>query len=183
MRLAGVQVSFEKLNDFLNKHAYGIQYGKGKISYFARLSTNEEAEEARALEHKLFGDLNVQIDQAEKAPRINSEYNRILQWNLNKDPREYLSYVDTLRISPPLKPRPVVTLVYHVDFWLNEVPEEESLRSSLTAWLSPTSNSIDLFLNFPPSMIGQDFEVYRERLQIDCPVKIEGKYLRLRNEG
>lgn len=179
----GVESSFKKLNGFLNKHTYGIEYGKGKVCYFAWVRSYEEVDEAKILEQKLFNDLNPLLDQNQVVPQLFDDTRRILEWQLYEKASEYISYVDNLNISPVLSTKPVVKLVFQSVFWLNEVPQEESLKSSLTAWLSPSSNSIDLYLNFPPSLVGQDFKAYKERLQEDCPIKIEDKYLHLRSVG
>lgn len=181
MRMRGAQASFDVLRNFLNLHTYGIKYKNASITYFTWVDTEEKADEASALEQKLFDGLNSQIDHSKSdAPTITDFTRRILRWELSGSAENYLAYIDDLNVSQLLSPKPVVTLVFSVDFWLNETPRREDLKSSLIAWLSPTSNSVDFTLNFSPSLSGEGFDDYRVSLQKDCPVKLEDKYFYLR---
>lgn len=181
MRMRGAQASFDVLSNFLNVHAYGVKYKNVSITYFTWADTEEKVSEASALEQKLFNDLNSQIDQSKsRVPIVTDFTRRILKWDLSGKVEDYLAYIDNLKVSQLLTPKPVVTLVFSVDFWLNETPGEESLKSSLIAWLSVGSNTVDFTLNFPPSLGREQFDTYRLNLQKDCPVKLEDKYFYLR---
>ncbi|HSX33778.1 MAG TPA: hypothetical protein VLF91_05590 [Candidatus Saccharimonadales bacterium] len=178
MRSRGALAGFERLDQFLRLHGQDITYHRASLQYFVWVDDKQAIESATVLEGKLFADFGVQKKRPGRAGLFKKRrhYEELFKWPLTGDIQQHLAYIDRLGSLPDLHPRPPLTIVISADFWLKGAAATKTMRSHAIAWLSPTSNTVTLMLQFPQPETDDKFVHYRAALQADCPVQLEDKF-------
>lgn len=183
LRVKGAERAYDLLHEFLTAVGEDVKYDEPGLGLYIWVEGKEKANQAKELEKRIIKDYGSPPNPTKITNffSFSPRYEKSLDWPLkNAEIRQHLRYVDELGPLSGLEPRPPVSVSLSASFWLPNTPHTELMRSTMLAWLSPTSNSVTLGLEFPFESGDSAFKEYRQRLQSKCPVSLEDKYFYIR---
>lgn len=186
LRSRGALRSYTKIQSFLDSQAVNGSINNATIEFHlfgVRFSERKAAKRVyRSIEAK-FGKPTYSYSSS-----LISRYiwgsNDINSWTVEADSLEdALLFLDAVGGIPELSSRPPIYITAMYDFWLKHPkidPADEQMKSNLVVFLSPSSNTGALNLVTPFTIADEDFNIFRQHLQKDCPFVLKDKYFYIR---
>jgi hypothetical protein len=184
MRTKGALYSYGVVNSFLEQEAKDIIVRSGRLQFV--LWEDGPKNVANALDlinltKKRYGNPlaggTLRTSETSPATWLRAVYS----WDVDRDNiDDVLVYLDeqSLALSElSNQGGPAVYVSIEYRFNLKDVSiEEDERQSSIVAYVSPSSNSLDMHLVFPDFQSEVDFYNYRDKIQKTFPVKMKDKY-------
>jgi hypothetical protein len=193
LRLNGARKAYDLLLSFLETRTIDLQITNVSIEYFVWAESQDSTKLALAIESQLikdFGGFDSNYDArlaTEAKTHIPNHYEQSGSIQPSMPTSEIMDYLDRLGPLRELRPRPPLNAVVSATFFMpgaegSDPKTGQHMRSSMIAWLSPSSNAVSYSLHFPQQEYSDAFEHAKHVFEADCGVKLEDKYFHLRTQ-